>query len=196
MAIQEAALELFVEHGYGNTTLKEIAELADVAPRTLTHHFPAKHDLLFAMDLWTLESLKSDLESYVGRKTVFEIVRSWYFESTVAAIANEGEEQFWNRRRLRAQVIRNSADLQGYATASFADFEELISSHLGRSYSLPPGALAPKLAAISIMGGLREIHYFAADSIQRGDPLEPMIDEVFSFAEAGMRSFGSRCRPA
>ena len=46
-AIQNAAFELFAERGYRETTIREIAERADVAPRTVTVHFPTKEELLF-----------------------------------------------------------------------------------------------------------------------------------------------------
>ena len=48
--IRETAWELFAAHGYDATTIKAIADAADVAPRTVTIHFPAKDDLLFADD--------------------------------------------------------------------------------------------------------------------------------------------------
>jgi AcrR family transcriptional regulator len=48
--IRETAWELFAAHGYDATTIKAIADAADVAPRTVTVHFPAKDDLLFADD--------------------------------------------------------------------------------------------------------------------------------------------------
>src|SRR5688572_5120507 len=41
-----SASALFVERGYAATTLTDIAEHADVAPRTLYLHFPTKADLL------------------------------------------------------------------------------------------------------------------------------------------------------
>lgn len=42
----EAASALFVERGYAATTLADVAEHADVAPRTLYLHFATKADLL------------------------------------------------------------------------------------------------------------------------------------------------------
>src|SRR5258707_8479830 len=46
-AIVAAAYELFATKGYAETTIDEIAERADIAPRTFFRYFPAKEALLF-----------------------------------------------------------------------------------------------------------------------------------------------------
>ena len=53
-AIQTAALDLFAERGYCETTINDSAERADVAPRTVTLHLPAKEELLFDAEPFTL----------------------------------------------------------------------------------------------------------------------------------------------
>ena len=47
-AIVESARELFERNGYTETTVDQIAEAADVAPRTFFRYFPTKEMLLFA----------------------------------------------------------------------------------------------------------------------------------------------------
>lgn len=44
-AIQRAALKLFAERGYDGATIADIADLAEVAPRTITMYFPTKLDI-------------------------------------------------------------------------------------------------------------------------------------------------------
>jgi AcrR family transcriptional regulator len=44
-AIQRAALRLFAEHGYEGATIADIAEAAEVAPRTVRMYFPNKIDI-------------------------------------------------------------------------------------------------------------------------------------------------------
>ena len=44
--IADAAWELFEAQGYDATTLTQVAERADVSPRTLFHYFPAKDALV------------------------------------------------------------------------------------------------------------------------------------------------------
>ncbi|GAA4691111.1 TetR/AcrR family transcriptional regulator [Pseudonocardia yuanmonensis] len=48
--LYEAAAELFVERGYENTTMSDIAERAGTSRRTAFNHFPSKGDIPM---LWT-----------------------------------------------------------------------------------------------------------------------------------------------
>lgn len=54
-AIADAALRLFLEHGYDRVSVKDVAEDADVSTTTLFKHFPGKEALVFDED--------SDLEA-------------------------------------------------------------------------------------------------------------------------------------
>jgi len=48
--LQQAALELFSEHGYDGTTTTQIAARAGVTERTYFRHFPDKREVLFATE--------------------------------------------------------------------------------------------------------------------------------------------------
>src|SRR5437870_1990272 len=47
-AILDAARDLIDEHGFAHTTIDQIAERADIAPRTFFRHFSSKEAVLFA----------------------------------------------------------------------------------------------------------------------------------------------------
>ncbi|MFJ2832107.1 helix-turn-helix domain-containing protein [Streptomyces sp. NPDC087263] len=44
--IQSHAMRLFIEHGYDETTVNQVAKAADVSPMTVYRHFPTKEDLV------------------------------------------------------------------------------------------------------------------------------------------------------
>src|SRR6476661_2304996 len=47
--IQAVALELFAEHGYEKTSLREIAERLDVTKAALYYHFRTKEDIVVSL---------------------------------------------------------------------------------------------------------------------------------------------------
>ncbi|MEU8781492.1 helix-turn-helix domain-containing protein [Streptomyces sp. NPDC048637] len=49
-ALADAALQLFLERGYDQVSIKDIAEAADVSTTTLCKHFPGKEALVFDAD--------------------------------------------------------------------------------------------------------------------------------------------------
>ena len=46
-AIAEAAMKLFLEHGFDDVTVADVARAADVSEKTIFNYFPAKEDLVF-----------------------------------------------------------------------------------------------------------------------------------------------------
>src|SRR6202041_24099 len=90
-AIQTAALELFAERGYRETTINDIAERADVAPRTVTGHFPTQEELLFDAEPFTLESLSDRLAARQPHEPALEVLRVWMEATMQMAETNRSE---------------------------------------------------------------------------------------------------------
>src|SRR5437763_16917971 len=69
--IARVALELFAERGYDETTLAEIAEAADISPRTIFAYFDSKEEILFCDAPAQLEELRRALaQRPVGSTTI------------------------------------------------------------------------------------------------------------------------------
>jgi len=56
--LQDAALQLFEEHGYDPVTAADIAEAAGVTPRTFFRHFSDKREVLFGGEEHFIAALK------------------------------------------------------------------------------------------------------------------------------------------
>ena len=76
--IVTAALELFAERGYQQTTVAEIAEAAEVSKGTLFAYFPSKEEIVFADTAPLREELLRELQPPHGGLSAQETLRaSW-----------------------------------------------------------------------------------------------------------------------
>ncbi|WP_103355749.1 TetR/AcrR family transcriptional regulator [Amycolatopsis sp. CA-128772] len=196
--VQEAALDLFASQGYRETTIAQIAARADVATRTVTLHFPAKDDLLFADDPFTPDSLGARLRERKPRST-FDVVRDWMHETMRELDERDRESgadpaHIWQRRALRARLLMADDDLRGRARAGYRDLELLVAAGIGEDMGLPADALLPRLAAVTVVTGLREIYVTRegqAKAQSATSDLSHLVDEVLAFAEAGLARAGA-----
>jgi AcrR family transcriptional regulator len=193
-AIQNAAFALFAERGYRETTIAAIAERADVAPRTVTVHFPTKEELLFEYEPFGLESLTERLRSRRPGKTALEALREWMATTmtTVEYVDGRLDETFWQRRALRARVIRAEPELRGRARAGYYEFERVLADAIGDDLGLAGTALIPRVAALTAVTGLREI--YESDEARALEPtptvsdLLALVDQVIAFTQAGVNT--------
>lgn len=190
LAIQNAAFELFAERGYRETTVTAIADRADVAPRTVTVHFPTKEELLFDPEPFTLESLVSALEVRQPQESALDALRDWMADTMTALDSAGCSEPVWKRRALRAHIINAEPELRGRARAGYHEFERVLADAIGQDLAQPGTALAPRLAALTAVTGLRELYESdeanALPSPPKAIDLLALIDRVIASARAGL----------
>jgi AcrR family transcriptional regulator len=189
-AIQNAAFELFAERGYRETTINAIADRADVAPRTVTVHFPTKEELLFDAEPFTLDSLITALESRQPHESALDALRGWMASTMTVLDSAESHGQFWERRALRAHIISAEPELRGRARAGYDEFERVLAEAIGNDLGQPGTALAARLAALTAVTGLRELYESdearALPSPPSAADLLALVDRVIAFARAGI----------
>jgi len=195
--IRETAWELFAAHGYDATTIKAIADAADVAPRTVTIHFPAKDDLLFADDdYFGADQLERRLTARPAGQPALEALRQWMTE-TIEDISSSRADRaslYWRARALRARLIDDNDRLRGLARASYAPAERILAAAIAGDLHVEPDTLAPRLAAASAVTGLRELY----DSREArslgpeptGADLIQLVNQVIDYATAGLAGIG------
>ncbi len=194
LAIQDAAFELFAERGYRDTTIRAIADRADVAPRTVTVHFATKEELLFDAEPFRPESLAAALNARRPQESALATLRDW-MASTMNELESQDAElsgRFWERRAQRAHIINAEPGLRGRARAGYYEFERLLADAVGTDLGQAGTALVPRLAALTAVAGLRDVYETdelrALPSPPTAAGLLALVDRVIAFTDAGIRS--------
>ena len=191
-AIQKAALELFAKRGYRETTINDIAERAEVAPRTVTLHFPAKEELLLDAEPFTLDSLSERLSVRRPNESALAALRDWMTTTMteVETNASELDGRFWERRALRAHIINNEPELRGRSRASYYPFERALAEAIGEDLGQSGNSLIPRMAAFSAVAGLRELYESNEAQAVAAPPsaaeLLELVDGVIRFVQGGI----------
>jgi AcrR family transcriptional regulator len=147
-AIQRAALRLFAEGGYDATTVAQVAEAADVSPRTVSLYFPSKLELALSYVTDAAQRLSDACARRTAGQDIIDILPQW--------LKDERNEHAEMLALLRAMVITNPA-LRGAETPAIAEsrrnVSEALASDLGRTPDDPvvllvSGALGGTIAAL------------------------------------------------
>jgi AcrR family transcriptional regulator len=179
-AIVDAALSLFAEQGFTETTVDAIAERAQVARRTFFRYFPAKEDVLFHdVD----EQIALVIDALVARPE-----DEPPYEALVAVL-RETAGQFAidiGRRRLMARVAREGDNLIVHHRAVIMRrLEEAVTAEITRRASVEPDDLATGAAVAALLAayGSAVRHWILSDAER---PFGPMVDTALGAAQQAL----------
>jgi AcrR family transcriptional regulator len=91
-AILDAATALFLERGFDAVTVREIADRADVSPKTVFTHFPHKEALVFSDEDDRHERLVTAVSGRAPGTTISDSLRAHYL-AEIAALHSEPQRQ-------------------------------------------------------------------------------------------------------
>jgi TetR/AcrR family transcriptional regulator, regulator of mycofactocin system len=178
--LMAAALRLFEERGFDETTVEEIAAAADVAPRTFFRYFPAKVDILFADHQERVALLRETLATRSPDEPVVEAVR----RASLAGVARVAADPslFLTRSRLVASIPAAHA----HGRHLDADFEDVISEAVlaGRK-SDPATDLEARVVARTAWGAVCAARDAWLASDAELDPRE-LLNEAFDLVQHGL----------
>jgi AcrR family transcriptional regulator len=142
--LEQAALELYVERGYEQTTVAEIAERAGLTERTFFRHFADKREVLFA-GAGTLQDLL--VTAVAGAPDAVAPL-----EAVAAALEAAGallqERREYSRRR--QSVIDANPALQGRELIKLAALASALAGALRRRGVTGPAASLTAEAGIAV----------------------------------------------
>src|SRR5258707_15823045 len=75
-SLRRVALDLVAERGFGHVTVEDIAEAADVSPRTFFNYFPSKEAALFGADPERVAALRERILREAPGEPVLNALRT------------------------------------------------------------------------------------------------------------------------
>ena len=176
--IIEEALRLFAARGFERTTVAEIAEAAEISPRTFFGYFRAKDDVVFHDHDELHGRFVEHLRSRAEGETTFDALRAW-----VDALLESGKLDEPDHR-LRHRLVHDTPSLAAREKGHMAEFEQLIAEAVAKDLGEDVASLRPHLVAAAAIAAL--------DALSRWDdgdvPEDPrgVLDEALVFLQGGL----------
>lgn len=173
-AILEAATALFLARGFDAVTVREIADAADVSPKTVFTHFPHKEALVFSDEGERHERLIAAVSDRPAGTSISDALKAHYL-SEIAALRSEPQSRI-------LALMEDTPALIDYAEKMWLRHEEALVSAITKEFGLdePSG----------------EIHFYVRFALQiqlmavrEPDPAAA-IDTGFRLLDQGWASHG------
>ena len=178
--IARVALRLFAERGYDHTTLADIADAADVSPRTIFAYYDGKEDILFC-DSPSGEELGEMLDQRAPGTTTVDAIREY-----LGSLPPPDEESL-----LRKKVIMTTPSVQARHRARHAAMEPLLTRSIARDLGAGPDDLRARLAAASVLAAfetvLEQLEANADEPVTAAGPMQ-VLDQVLEFLRGGLEA--------
>jgi AcrR family transcriptional regulator len=180
-ALTQAALELFVERGYDETTLADIAEAAGVSTRTIFSYFPSKEDILFC----PMSEMSTALAEALAARPAGMDALATLREFILAAVDQKTELD-----RKLGELIAADATLTSHQLARIAELRDLLAAAIADDLGASPNDLRPQVAAASLTAALETLERQEGwrSKSPTSEEVAAAIDPILAFVRAGLQA--------
>lgn len=175
--IQAEAMRLFLEKGFEETTIEEIAEAAEISPSTFFNYFPSKEDVVFQdeLDPLILAAFNAQPE---GARPITALRAAM---KTVFGRLTADQDRVM---RQRIALMSSTPALRSAMLTQFAELVDQIAELMAGRAGLKPTDFAIRNMAGALLGVMMSAMLILAD-----DPKVDMIevaDRAMAHLEAGL----------
>ncbi|HZE38880.1 MAG TPA: helix-turn-helix domain-containing protein [Stackebrandtia sp.] len=128
-AILDAAMPLFLERGFDEVTVREIADEADVSPKTVFTHFPQKEALVFSDEDERHERLAAAVSDRASGTTISAALKAHYL-AEIAAMRSGPQRQILT-------LMEATPSLVDYAEKMWFRHEDALVVAITKDLELP-----------------------------------------------------------
>jgi AcrR family transcriptional regulator len=191
LAISDVATRLFIDRGFDNVTIAEIADAANVAKMTVFNYFPRKEDLFFDRDDESRALIREALARRPSGQSPIDAIRALARqlaeENHPFTKITAGTAKFWQTVRESLALSHRARELRDMFVA---DLAKMLAEAVGQPRKDP---LAHLLASLLVatwttayIEGLRQ-HRTNATHEAIKQTLDAVIERGFEGAAAAMR---------
>jgi AcrR family transcriptional regulator len=185
--LRRVTLRLVAERGFSNVTVEEIAEAANVSPRTFFNYFPSKEAALFGANPELAAATRDAIEFQTPGEPVVTVLRS-VMTAQARTVADEfaelgGDPMEWLGRMRSARTDPHLHAVHGAQMAAIErSLAEAVARRLGTDVERDP---YPGLLAAMATGVFRSSMAFWAASAGTV-PLDRVVDLAFAALASGL----------
>jgi AcrR family transcriptional regulator len=185
-AIVEAAFDLFAERGFDGTTIADIADAAEIAPRTFFAYFPSKDDVVFHDFAEKHALVASWLRNREPGTNAIEALRAG-----IADAKGKIDAAGLREKRLRERLVRENESLAAHSQHLMGKFAELLTEAVAQDLGDPPGALRPRLVAAAATAAIGVIDDLPDDDVKHS---VETLDSLLAFLRGGLEALQEQRR--
>jgi AcrR family transcriptional regulator len=186
-SLRRHALDLVAKRGFAQVTVEDIAEAADVSPRTFFNYFPSKEAALFGADPERAASLRERLVRTAPGQPALEALRI-VIADDAQAVADELRELGGNPVDwlCRMKEARSDPHLRAAGTAQMAQIERTATEGLAARLGVDPDQdpYPALLAAVGVSVFRASISMWAGS--RGAAPLTRFVDLAFRALADGL----------
>lgn len=147
--LSSVAIDLFLERGFDETSVDDIAAAAGIARRTLFRYYPSKNSLAWGEFDDHLDGLRGLLAQYEVAPRMHSLGEE--LRDAIIAFNTVPEAELTGHRR-RMQLLLGVPALQAYSMVMYADWRKVIAEHCAHRLGVPADAHMPQTVAWMALG--------------------------------------------
>ena len=174
--IAEAAGQLFLERGYAASTVQDIANAADVSPRTFFRYFPCKEDVITAIASSSMDDVLGHLAGHDASESLVSVLKA-----TFSAVLGPAIDDPDGARAFQC-MLRDIPALRGRWLEEQRRNRDRLAEELRPWFDERSSAVARHLAAGAALLAIDEVMTMWADDPSLRDPLG-LLNEAFQILD-------------
>jgi AcrR family transcriptional regulator len=194
LAISNVATKMFIERGFDDVTVAEVAAAADVAVATIFNYFETKEELFFDREGEVMEAQRR----FILERKAGETITSVLHRAFLTAI-DAGLPGLMARRASFLRTIEGSSALRARMRLGFEKGEASLAETIAEETEAVAGDPTPQIVAAMLVAIQRTLMESAGAAALRGDAvastkrrLRQACDRAFALLEEGMRGYGKK----